>query len=167
MRRARATIIGFALLAVSLPVSDARAGVADPLTALRALYKDKVKAAAPDTKRTISTLYEWADRALKRKLLANGVCTVPFRSRDITCSLVIDPTVAGLQMPLPMPDPTFTANAPSPTERTVTATIVDEDMKFDVAYRFTRTGSTWELSDLEARPPQGKSWRLSELIGGN
>lgn len=152
------------LLAIAVQATPGHAGVADPATALISLYAG-LKAAPRSNTSTIATLYSWADRNLKRKLMANGVCTIPFRSRDITCALRFDPATVGLDTLLP--DPAFTAVAANTNERQVTVALTDEDVKLEVIYRFARNAGTWELTEVEGKPPHTKPWKLSEIVGGN
>lgn len=153
-----------ALLAAPLIPATANAAVTDPLAALKSLYATKSRTAAPQRNTTIATLYDWADRNLRRKLMANGVCTIPIRSRDVKCSLKFDPAFAGITADPPVPD---ILAAGTGNQRIVTASFNDEDVRFEVVYTFTRNGDRWELSEYEARPPQGKVWRLSEFIPPN
>jgi hypothetical protein len=152
------------LLAIAVQATPSHAGVADPAAALKSLYAG-LKATPSSNTSTIATLYSWADRNLRRKLMANGVCTIPFRSRDITCALRFDPATAGTETALP--DPAFTAVAANPNERQITVGFTDEDVKLEVIYRFARNGGTWELTDIEGKPPHTKPWKLSETVGGN
>ena len=151
------------LLAIALQAAPAHAGVTDPTAALKSLYAG-LNAAPRQNASTIATLYSWADRNLKRKLMANSVCTIPLRSRDVTCALRFDPATAGTETALP--DPTFTAVAANPNERQITVGFTDEDVKLEVVYRFARNGGTWELTEVEGKPPHKKAWKLSEIIGG-
>lgn len=160
MRR-RAVLFAVAWLPAGLHVLPAAAAVVDPLQALKSFYNASKPKNATLSNARITTLYDWADRNLKRKLIANGVCTIPLRQREFACSLPFDPAFAGVARDLPAPD--ITAEGAG-NERRVTATFNDEDMRFEVVYTFTRSGNRWELSEYEARPPQGKPWRLSELI---
>ena len=150
------------LLAVAIQAEPARAGVADPAAALKSLYASQKGTPKPNA--TIATLYAWADRNLKRKLMANGVCTIPLRSREVTCALRFDPATAGMETKLP--DPAFTAVAATPNERQITVAFTDEDVKLEVVYRFARNGDTWELTEVEGKPPHTKPWKLSGIIGG-
>ncbi len=152
------------LLAIALQPTPGHAGVADPAAALKSLYAGLKATPRPNTS-TIAILYSWADRKLKRRLMANSVCTIPLRSRDVTCALRFDPATAGLDTSLP--DPAFTAVAANPNERQVTVALTDEDVKLEVIYRFARNAGTWELTDVEGKPPHTKPWKLSEIIGGN
>lgn len=155
--------LGALLLATASSSTSARADVADPVAALKSLYAmiRSGNGAAP----SIDTLHAWADRNLKRKLMANNVCTIPLRKRDVVCFLKVDPATAGFGAALP--EPTLTTATTNADERTVTASFSDEEMKLEIIFRFVRSGSAWELADLEARPPHKPAWRLSQVIGGN
>ncbi len=157
----RAFLLASTGLLVGLAATSASATVLDPLTALKSLYKAAKPKTAVDGNATIATLYDWAGRNLKRKLMANGVCTIPVRSRDVQCSLKFDPAFAGVTDDPPVPS--IAADGAGNVRR-ITVTFNDEDVRFEVIYTFTRAGDRWELSEYEARPPQGNAWRLSELI---
>ena len=163
MRR-RAFLPAILCLLVATSVLPASAAVNDPLVALKALYKSAIPKSSADRNTNIKTLYDWADRNLKRKLMANGICTIPLRKRDVECSLKFDPAFAGVTDDPPLPS--IVADGSGSTRR-VTVTFNDEDPRFEVVYSFSRNGDRWELSEYEARPPQGKVWRLSEFIPAN
>lgn len=165
MSRATKWLVGLAL-ALPTATTVARAGVADPLAAVRSLYAPYSAGGKPSARTaTIDTLYAWADRNLKRKLLANGVCTVPLGKRDITCASKVDPIVAGVATPLP--DPTVTTIAINQSERQIAVAFLDDETKLDLVYHFVRNGGAWELADLEAKPPHRPAWKLSQFIGGD
>lgn len=162
MRR-RAVLFAVAWLLAGFHVLPAQAAVSHPLEALKSFYGAAKPTNAAASNARITTLYDWADRNLKRKLIANGVCTIPLRKRDFQCSLPFDPAFAGIAQAPPAPDLSVDGTG---NERRVTAAFNDEVVRFEVIYTFTRSGSRWELSEYEARPPQGKPWRLSEFIPG-
>lgn len=141
------------------------AGVADPMIGVRTLYSAyQAGATNASSVPAIDTLYLWADRNLKRKLLANNVCTFPVGKRDVRCGAPFDPPAGGATAQLG--NPAFTLVAGGSASRTVTVAFTDGDgVEREVTYRFTRQGREWELTEAEGRASVGKGWKLSEIVG--
>lgn len=141
------------------------AGVADPLAALKALYGAYQSSPADTASRNnLDTLYLWADRQLKRKMLANGICKIPLGKREVVCKLANNPVGGGSTADVG--PAVVTQVAGNTTERRLTVVFPDGDgASHEIIFRFARSGREWELTTCEGTTPLGGSWSLSEIIG--
>ena len=154
----RALTVGSVILAAYCTAATA-AGVKDPLSSVRALYSPE---RGTETARAgVSQIYELGSRSLRLRLMGSGVCTFPMRSRDITCSEIVDPRIKGAVSR--MPQPVFGQVTPDKQTRIVTVTIADGSGPQIFNYLFAQTGGSWELENVEATGTS--KWSLSALTG--
>lgn len=74
---------------------EARADVLDPSTALKTLYRPYDVPATDGKSAGIEKVWQLAGPQLRRRLVANGVCTIPLRQRAFRCTSPFDPVVNG------------------------------------------------------------------------
>lgn len=147
---------------VTAPLSAACADVADPVRAVDALYRSyKVPLEGPG-RDGVAKLFQIAGTDLRRRMVANGVCSIPPRERAFRCSLGFDPLLGGGSGRIVIAG---IERAPGPAGRTsilarLTVDGAARQIRYDFAKRSPNGRPSYVLQDVEGLGPV--TWRLSE-----
>jgi hypothetical protein len=144
------------------PLSAAGADVADPVQGVEAIYRSYQGPASPPRPDGVSKLFQIAGTDLRRRMVANGVCSIPVRQRTFRCALGFDPVLGGSAGRVSVAK---IERAPGETGRTrVVARISVEGKVRQIRFEFAKMSPngrpTYVLQDVEGLEPSG--WRLSE-----
>lgn len=144
------------------PLSAAGADVADPVRAVEAIYRAYQGPAASPRPDGITKLFQIAGSDLRRRMVANGVCSIPLRERVFRCALGFDPVLGGA------PGRVSSAKierAPGEAGRTRVVARINVDgaarqIRFEFAKRSPNGRPSYVLADVEGLEPS--VWRLSD-----
>lgn len=155
-------LLTFVLLFQVSAVADA---VSDPAAALRTLYKSYEAGAIQAPNAGIEKIWELAGPQLRRRLVTNGVCTIPLGKRAFRCALDFDPIVGGVSGARLID---MAAGKADPKMVRIVARLDGGGVTQTVAFIFARNGDQGAkgghvLVDIEGERPGEVAWRLSEL----
>lgn len=156
------------LLAAALataPLSAARADVVDPVRAVEAIYRAYQGPAGSARPDGVAKLFQMAGTDLRRRMVANGVCTIPPRERVFRCALGFDPVLGGGYGRVALVGVDRSASETGAT-RILARLSVDgaaRQVRFEFGKRSANGRPAYVLNDVEGLQPS--AWLLSETTG--